>query len=359
MTDRSKQTLNIYKGDQLVASGEVGQTSVFVALPGGTTATDGEYQGTFKDTDGNESTKADFPAFTVPVAVTGVTMSQKTASMNVGDTKVITGTVAPANATNQVVTYKSSDEKVATVAENGTVTAVAEGSADITATTADGGFTDKCVVTVTKPTVAVTGVTIDPTTANIEVGKTAKLTANVAPANATNKAVNYKSSNEAVATVAPDGTVKAVSAGTADITVTAVDGGSNAKCAVTVTAPEAPETPSSSNLLVGADTPFTMTGTGAENEIKRMYSLAKPISKGTKVTADFDIESTKAEGNYMIQFIDGSWQVISSAPLADGKQHQSYTVTVDADYSDGIQLRLDKSTATVTVSNFTISESSK
>lgn len=151
MADRSKQTLNIYKGDELVASGEVGQTSVDVSLPGGTTATDGEYKGTFKDAEGNESVKADFPAFEVPadtVAVTGVTMSQKTASMKVGDTKVITGTVAPTDATNQAVAYASSDETIATVAEDGTVTTVAEGSADITATTADGGFTDKCVVTV-------------------------------------------------------------------------------------------------------------------------------------------------------------------------------------------------------------------
>ncbi|MBF7130907.1 Ig-like domain-containing protein [Pediococcus pentosaceus] len=149
--DRSKQTLNVYKGDVLVASGEVGQTSVDVTLPGGTTATVGEYQCTFKDADGNESAKANFPAFEVPtdkVAVTGVTMPQKTASLKVGDTKVITGTVAPNNATNQSVAYASSDEKIATVAENGTVTAVAEGSADITVTTADGGFTDKCVVTV-------------------------------------------------------------------------------------------------------------------------------------------------------------------------------------------------------------------
>lgn len=152
MTDRSKQTLNIYKGDRLVTSGKVGQTSVEVALPGGTTATDGEYKGTFKDTDGNESTKSDFPAFKVPadtVAVTGATMSQKTASLKVGDTTKLTATVAPDNATNKSVTYKSSNEKIATVAENGTVTAVAEGSADITATTADGGFNDKCVVTVT------------------------------------------------------------------------------------------------------------------------------------------------------------------------------------------------------------------
>ncbi|MBF7126596.1 Ig-like domain-containing protein [Pediococcus pentosaceus] len=152
MADRSKQTLNIYKGNRLVASGEVGQTSVDVALPGGTTATDGEYQGTFKDTDGNESTKADFPAFKVPadtVAVTGVTVDPTTANIEVGKTTKLAATVVPDNATNKSVTYKSSNEKIATVAENGTVTAVAEGSADITITTADGGFNASCAVTVT------------------------------------------------------------------------------------------------------------------------------------------------------------------------------------------------------------------
>lgn len=154
MTDRSKQTLNIYKDDKLVASGEVGQTSVDVSLPGGTIAADGEYKGTFKDAEGNESVKADFPGFEVPadiVAVTGVTMSQKTASMAVGDTKVITATVAPDNATNKAVTYKSSDESVATVASDGTVTGVAPGTADITVTTEESGFTAKSTVTVTEP----------------------------------------------------------------------------------------------------------------------------------------------------------------------------------------------------------------
>lgn len=152
MTDRSKQTLNIYKGDSLVTSGKVGQTSVEVSLPGGTTATDGEYKGTFKDTDGNESTKADFPAFKVPadtVAVTGVTMSQKTASLKVGDTTKLTATIAPDNATNKSVTYKSSNEKIVTVAPDGTVKAVAEGSANITATAVDGGSNDSCAVIVT------------------------------------------------------------------------------------------------------------------------------------------------------------------------------------------------------------------
>ena len=151
MADRSKQTLNVYKDDKLVASGEVGQTSVDVALPSGTTATDGEYQGTFKDEDGNESTKADFPAFKVPadtVAVTGVTVDPTTTSIEVGKTTKLTANVAPDNATNKAVTYKSSDENIATVAPDGTVTAVAVGTANITATAVDGGFTASCVVTV-------------------------------------------------------------------------------------------------------------------------------------------------------------------------------------------------------------------
>lgn len=96
------------------------------------------------------------PSFTTKAAsnvpVTGVTMSQKTASMKVGDTKKVTATVAPENATKKSVTYSSSDEAIATVGTDGTITAVAVGSADITGTSGDGGFTDKCAVTVAEAT---------------------------------------------------------------------------------------------------------------------------------------------------------------------------------------------------------------
>lgn len=82
------------------------------------------------------------------VSVTGVTMSQKTASMKVGDTKQVTGTVAPSNATNKAVSYSSADVAIATVESDGTITAVAEGATDVTVTTVDGAFTDKVTVTV-------------------------------------------------------------------------------------------------------------------------------------------------------------------------------------------------------------------
>ena len=82
------------------------------------------------------------------IAVTGVTLDKDTLSLKVGNTAALTATVAPDNATNKAVTWASSDESVATVA-NGVVTAVAEGTATITVTTVDGSFTDTCAVTVT------------------------------------------------------------------------------------------------------------------------------------------------------------------------------------------------------------------
>ena len=84
-------------------------------------------------------------AATVPV--TGVTMNKTSTSLYVGDTETLTATVAPDNATNRAVTWASSNPSVAKV-ENGVVTALACGTAVITATTQDGNHTATCAVTV-------------------------------------------------------------------------------------------------------------------------------------------------------------------------------------------------------------------
>ena len=89
-------------------------------------------------------------------------------------------------------------------------------------------------------TVAVTGVTLAPTSATLTLGETETVTLipTVLPAEATDKSVTWSSSDEAVATVT-DGVVTAVAAGTATITVTTTDGAKTATCAVTVAAPAA------------------------------------------------------------------------------------------------------------------------
>lgn len=81
------------------------------------------------------------------VPVTGVSLDKPSAELEVGGTLTLTKTIEPANATNQNVTWSSTNVEVATV-ENGTVTAKAVGTADIIVTTEDGGKKATCTVTV-------------------------------------------------------------------------------------------------------------------------------------------------------------------------------------------------------------------
>ncbi|MDE6515770.1 MAG: Ig-like domain-containing protein, partial [Bacteroidales bacterium] len=97
-------------------------------------------------------------------------------NMEIGESQTLSYTVTPYYATDKTVTWTSSNTAVATVSESGLITAVAAGEADITVTTTDGGFTAVCKVTVKAasvpddPTVAVTGVTLDKTAAELRDG---------------------------------------------------------------------------------------------------------------------------------------------------------------------------------------------
>jgi|GEM_PF-3055705 len=84
----------------------------------------------------------------VTIEVTSVALDDKSLTLEVGDEETLVATVLPENATNKAVTWSSSDTDVATVDENGVVTAIAVGTATITVTTVDGSFTDNCTVTV-------------------------------------------------------------------------------------------------------------------------------------------------------------------------------------------------------------------
>lgn len=95
-----------------------------------------------------------------PVAVTGVSLNKTSASLEVSDTLQLTATVTPSNATNKAVTWNSNNTTVASVSNTGLITAKAAGSAAITVTTADGGFTATCNVTVTAPVPVLTSITL-------------------------------------------------------------------------------------------------------------------------------------------------------------------------------------------------------
>ena len=100
------------------------------------------------------------------INVTGVELDKTTLSLVEGTTGSLTATVAPENATDTTVTWASDNPSVAAVDQSGKITAVSEGTATITVTTTDGGFSDNCAVTVTAKAVTVTfeGADVDPIT---------------------------------------------------------------------------------------------------------------------------------------------------------------------------------------------------
>jgi uncharacterized protein YjdB len=196
---------------------------------------------------GKTDTCAVSVAAAAPVLVTSVTLSETSLSMvAIYDVIGLSATVNPTNATNKDVTWRSSDDNVATVWVNssgvGVIRGVTGGTATITVTTvglkADGQpATATCSVTVN--TVAVSGITLTKTSLILVKDRTEDLIATVAPDNATNQNVIWTSSDDNVATVSVNATTGVATVtgnviGNATITVTTVDGGHKATCAVIV-----------------------------------------------------------------------------------------------------------------------------
>ncbi|WP_051198000.1 starch-binding protein [Butyrivibrio sp. MB2005] len=167
------------------------------------------------------------------VAVTGVSFDKKTIKLGKGGKQQLSVNVAPANATNKDVTYKSSNSKIASVSASGLVKAKKKGTATITVTTKDGGFTASIKVKVTDP-VKVKSVKLNKKSKTLKVKASYTLKATIKPKNATITDVTWKSSNKKVAKVDANGKVTAVGKGTAEITVTTKDGKYKATCKIKV-----------------------------------------------------------------------------------------------------------------------------
>ncbi len=179
------------------------------------------------------------------ISVESVSLNSQTGELRVGEQTTLIATITPDNATNKSVTWKSDNTEAATV-ENGVVTAVGEGKANITVTTVDGNKTATCEITVLpeeepEPEVInVENVTLNSQNEELKIGDTVTLVATITPSNATNKNVTWSSDNTNVATV-NNGVVRAVGEGKANITVTTVDGNKTAVCEITVLPKEEPE----------------------------------------------------------------------------------------------------------------------
>ncbi len=246
------------------------------------------------------------PETPIAVTVTGVSLNQSALSLTQGSREILAATVFPEEASDQRVIWTSDNEAVAIVAE-GTVTAIAPGEASITATTAAGGYTASCRITVTEaeqedPAIAVTGIALDQEALSVPLGGYSTLTYTILPENADDQAVVWSSSDEAVATVA-DGQVTGVSEGTATITVTTADGSFRASVIAAV---------------AGVLTPFG--GSAAVSEIHSAEELAAidlRVDGSYKLAKDITLPSDwtpmvmgNAEGTAAVTF-DGNGKTVT------------------------------------------------
>lgn len=275
---------------------------------------------------------------TAPVIkVTQIQLSQTRASLNEGKELQLTATVLPTEATNQSLTWSSSVEGVATVDSTGKVTAIKAGTTVITATAKDdSGISASCTVQVTVPTVKVTGITLNKTTASVVKGKTVALTATVTPDTATDKTIKWTTSNKNVATVSTDGVVTAKAAGTAIITATAADdSGVKATCKITVTNP------------VIKVTKVTLNKTTASVVKGKTLTLTATVTptNATNKNVTWKSSNTKiatVDGNGKVTAVAAGTATITCTAKADKSKSATCKITVTNPAVKVTKLRMNK-----------------
>jgi len=272
----------------------------------------------------------------VPVASVAVT--PPSASVTVGQTVQLTATPKDANGnplSGRTVTWATSNAAVATVSGTGLVSAVAVGSATLTATSEGRSGT----ATVTVSAVPVSSVTVTPASASVLAGQTVQLSATPKDANGnplTGRVVTWATSSAAVATVNGSGLVTGVAAGTA--TLTATSEGKSGTATVTVTVvPVASVTvsPASPSVLAGQTVQLTASTTDANGN---------PLT-GRVVTW--------ATSNAAVATVNGSGRVTGvaagSATITATSEGQSGTATVTVTAAPVVSVTVSPASASVAV----------
>ena len=251
----------------------------------------------------------------------GVTLDSGDFSLNVGGTKQLTATVTPDNSTDDV-TFRSSNESVATVSTSGLVTAVAAGTAVITV--AAGGETASVTVTVSGESTTVTGITVNPATATLNsVGATKQLTANVTPAGI-NATVSWTSSNESVATVDNTGKVTAKGNGTATITATA--GGKSATATITVNIDDGSTDVAVTAISLQPES-LKLTRQGETKELTVSFTPENATNK--EVTWSCDDTSVATVNNGVVTAVGNGTATITATAAGGTDVKAEAVVTVD------------------------------
>ena len=206
------------------------------------------------------------------VNVESVELNQNDIYLQVGSTQTLKATIYPSNATNQNVSWSSSNTDIASVID-GTITAKTLGDAQVTVTTEDQNKTATCVVHVTNTTIYPDSVSLTYDELAMVVGEQRTLKATVEPNNATTQGMTWESSNSSVASV-DNGTIVALEAGETDITVTTINN-KTATCKVSVSEDDSDDeyAPDTSNDKIYFITKDTLSS-GTYDEASDTYTFS-------------------------------------------------------------------------------------
>jgi len=268
------------------------------------------------------------------VEVTGITLSVTNAKMSVGKSLNLKSrlTITPSNATNQTVTWTSSNPSVATVDSNGLVTTKAVGTAIITVKS-NNGKTATCKITVTGGKVEVTGISLKITSITMNVGKTLNLKSRltITPSNATNQNVTWTSSNPSVATVDSNRLVTTKSVGTSIITVKS-NNGKTTTCKVTVTKDSNISNP---KLIINPKNIYLPIDDGTE--FSQIKVNVRTTINGSIVSAKYDWSELKNKlniiGDIKHESNNSESVVISSSDGGSNDKCKKATYYVESKYS--------------------------
>ena len=180
-----------------------------------------------KTADGSPATASIEVVCTTPTA--GITLDRSELTLNVGETYNFKIKVNPTDASDKSFKVSSSDEQVGTISADGTFTALQAGNTVVTVTTSDGKYKATCKVTVKQNS---TGIALDASELNLNVGDTYTLKVTFTPATTTETGLIWSSDDDTVATV-EDGTVTAVGVGECEVSASTTNG-NTARCKVTV-----------------------------------------------------------------------------------------------------------------------------
>lgn len=219
------------------------------------------------------------------IPVTGITLSKSSVEVERTKTVSVNASVLPDNASRKGIYWTSSDPSVAT-ASNGIITGVSDGTAIITATTKDGGFSASCSVTVFSTPVV--GMSLPVKNAELGVDCSIVLNAKVRPSDATNPAIIWTSSAPSVASVSQDGVVTGLSTGSATITAKTAEGGFSASCVINV---KPTQTSNANN-----EDMFITTNTDSETVLSNVSASGATLSQtnaavGAEFYKDFEAYS--------------------------------------------------------------------